>query len=160
MGYEGGSLVDLFRESTTEPPTTRLLHRVANDAGEAMTAAAADATPKRTGEVASSWRTLEPVEVGTGTDRAVESGTTNPDYRARFLEYGTEAHLISPKTRKALVLPEGARAAAHHPGIQAHHMTSRAAAEVEASFDVIAADALHTWQREVEDAAKQHKGIE
>lgn len=133
--YRGGSLVDLVKQPTVGPPTRRLLHDVADAAADELTARARAHTPRRSGEVAASWRKLPVIEVANG----YESGTTNPHYVARFLEYGVEPHTISPKTRKALGLPEGARAAAEHPGIRAHNMTAKAATEVEAQFPALAA---------------------
>lgn len=120
-----------------------------------MTAAAAAHTPKRGGEVAVAWRKLPVTKVPDG----YESGTENPDYRARFLEHGTEPHEITPKRARALGLPNAPRGAAHHPGIKASHMTAKAAAEVEATLDVIAAPHLRRWAEEIEDNAAKHKGI-
>lgn len=84
------------------PPTERLLHDVADEAGDAFTERAA-ATPEKSGVTAQSWRKLPVVKVPGG----FESGTTNPHWLARFLEYGTEAHLIGPKTAKALGAARG-----------------------------------------------------
>lgn len=136
-----------------------MLRDVADSAGEAMTKAAAAHTPKRTGTVAESWRQLPVKRARVVGGSGYESGTENPHWVARFLEYGTEAHLISPKTRRALGLPEGPKGGAHHPGIRPRNMTAKAATEVEATFGELAAPHLSAWQAEIERNAKQHKGI-
>jgi hypothetical protein len=108
-----------------EPPTERMLHAVADDAGEVMTDAAKRATPKDRGVVAASWRTLPTEKVPSVMGDAYVSGTTNPHRVARFLEYGVEAHFIGPKTAKALGLDVGPRGGAHHPASARTHDRSR-----------------------------------
>lgn len=155
VGYQGGSLTEIF--SNMAPPTERMLHAVADDAGEAMNDAAKRATPQRSGAVRSAWRKLPTTKQPSTLGDSYESGTTNPHWRARFLEYGTEAHLISPKTRTALGLPEGPRAAARHPGIRAHHTTAVAAFEVERRLSLIAARHLSRWQSDIEGGASKSR---
>jgi hypothetical protein len=157
IGYHGGSLTDLISMENMEPPTERMLHAVADDAGEVMTDAAKRATPKDRGVVAASWRTLPTEKVPSVMGDAYESGTTNPHWVARFLEYGVEPHFIGPKTAKALGLDVGPRGGAHHPGIRAHHMTAHAAVEVEARLDQIAEPHLSDWQRRIEGGASKSR---
>ena len=153
MPYRGDSLLDLLGSDNTGPPTRRMLEAVADDAGEAMTDAAARATPRRTGEVAESWRTLPTVRRASTQGDEYESGTTNPHYVARFLEHGVAPHEITPKKAKALGLPDGARGSANHPGIRAHNMTAKAAAEVEERLPILAARHLRRWQSDIEGGA-------
>jgi hypothetical protein len=128
---------------------------LAQAGGDALTEAAERNTPRRTGELAEKWRTL-PVKV---TPEGAQSGTENPDYRARFIEYGVDAHDLRPRRAEALETPEGPRGGAHHPGHEGTHPLARAAAEVEAELPAVAQPALSKWAAEIERAAKNHPGI-
>ena len=156
MPYRGGSLVDLFKPATTGAPINRALRRIADEGGKDMTTFARRYTPKRTGRLADGWEQLPVHRVPNG----YRSGTTNRVWYAHLVEHGVEEHDIEPKTSGALNTPEGPRAGVHHPGTEGAHMLARAAEEVEAGFSLRAQPALSTWATEIEDAAKQHKGIE
>jgi hypothetical protein len=150
VAYVGlkGDLVALFAEEA-RAVTDQAVRQVAADAGEAMTRAAVAHTAKRTGNLASKWRTLSVERVAGG----YESGTENPDYRALFLEYGTDPHRLAPDDAQALDTPDGPRAAADHPGSRGQHMLARAAAEVEQALEAIAQPTLEAWAMSVERIA-------
>lgn len=129
---------------------------LAQAGGDALTERAERNTPRRTGELAERWRTL-PVKI---TPQGAQSGTENPDYRARFAEYGVDPHDLKPRSAEALDTPEGPRAGAHHPGHEGAHPLARAAAEIEAELPAIAQPALARWAAEVEAAARTHPRIQ
>lgn len=157
MGYHGDSLLDLLGTDNTVPPTERMLHAVADAAGDVFTEAAADATPEKSGTTKASWRKLPATKTVSTQGDAYESGTTNPHWIARFLEYGVEPHTISPKTARALGLPEGPRGGADHPGIRPHFITAHAAVEVEARLDQITAAPLARRQSAIEGGASKSR---
>lgn len=157
MGYrhDKGDLAALFDDAARRD-TRRAARRVAEDAGAAMTRAARAHTPRDTGRTAEQWETL-PVRKIVG---GYESGTANPSYIARFLEDGVDAHDLKPRGERgseALSTPEGPRAGARHPGTRGHHMTAKAAAEVEAELPAIAQPTLTRWAREIERRAQAKK---
>ena len=155
MGYvQKGSLTALF-DSKSVAPVGRA---IADNAGSSFTRLAAAATPKRTGRTAEAWEQI-PVhethtEAGLG---AWVSGTRNPHYVARFLEFGVEAHDVSPKGgddgAHAVSTPEGPRAHARTPGFGGVHMAERAAVEVEAALPAIAQPSLEAWAAALEASA-------
>lgn len=155
MGYRGGDLEGLFGESTTGPPTRRAMRDIADAGGRAMTDAAKRHTPVLTGRTRESLQQT-PVEKVVGGYR---SGVESHHWKARFIEHGVKAHDVKPKRKKALSTPEGPRAGAHSPGMAGAHMVQRAAVEVEATVDQIAAPHLEAWAAEVEAAASKHRGI-
>ena len=154
--YVGGDLSKMFTESTTDPPTRRMMRDVAEGIGEAWTEAARQHTPRETGRLASRWRTL-PVEK---TPEGYTSGTENPDFRALLVEYGVEDHTLRPRHADALDTPEGPRANAEHPGHDGAHMLAKSAHEIDATWPSIAQPHLSRWAADVERNAKRHPGID
>lgn len=155
MPYRGGDLQDLFRESTTGPPTQRAMRDITDAAGAEMTKRTKAHTPKRTGRTADSFEQT-PVTKMVGGYR---SGVESHHWKARLIEHGVKAHDLKPKRKKALNTPEGPRASAHAPGHAGAHMVAKAVVEVEATLEQIAQPALDGWAAEVEANAKTHKGI-
>ena len=159
--YRGGSLTDLFKAETTQPPTRNGLRDIADAAGAAMTEATRQHTPVKTGRTRDSWRQLPVRRVRHESGAAAyESGVTSSYYKARWLEEGTEPHRIEPKQAQAIDTPDGPRAGAEHPGTEPHYMTRKAAAEVEQALEEIAQPHLSKWAADIERRAKRHKGIE
>ena len=149
MGYRGGSLVDLFKEQTTQPPTRALLRAIADEAGAEIKRRAATNTPVDTGVTRSRWEQIPVRRVRHESGLpAYESGARNPHYKARWLEYGVEPHEI-----------EGPRGTVHHPGFAGKHMLAEAMSETEAALGTLAAPRLQAWAVEVEQRAKRHEGI-
>jgi hypothetical protein len=155
MPYRGGKLTSLAGSRTWGPPTRRAVMDLADAGGRELTDRAARNTPRESGHLARKWEQL-PV---TRTPDGAESGTTNPDYRALFVEEGVDPHDLTPRRAEAIDTPEGPRASADHPGHRGSHMLARAAAEVEAELPAIGAPALRRWADEVEERAARHQGV-
>lgn len=157
--YTGGSLVHLFSRQTTRGPTRALLHGVARDAAQAMRDSAVAHTPRRTGRTAAGWRIVGEREL---PDGSIESGIVNRAPLAHILEYGTDPHEIKPRHAEALDIPGAGepRASAEHPGTEGHHMTAKAAAEVEALLPGIGHLHATKWAEAIEANAAKHPGIE
>jgi hypothetical protein len=165
--YVGGRLAPWFRTG----PNDRFCERLAERGGKRFTEAARAMSPvgeyvdgRVGGRLKAGWREL-PVTRGIRMGRpSWESGTENSVHYAIYVENGT--CLWGPKHAKYLIVPRKpggwlrwidpetmepvfARVV-HHPGIKPQHITQRAAAAVELSFDSMAAPLLKEWAREVE----------
>jgi len=155
MSYSGGSLTSLFSFATTQPPTRRMLRDTTDDVGKTVTARTKELTPMVTGKTRDSFHQIPTHRVVGGYESGVESSF----YLARLLDAGIAPHTISPKKKKALSTPEGARANVRHPGVRGRHMVANALAEAEAALPTIAEPHLQTWAAEVENTARGHEGV-
>jgi len=159
LGFEGGSLVDLFKEETTAAPTDRLLRDVADDAGRQMTALAKANTPAYTGRTRESFEQIDVSATIDRLEKGYRSGVGSHYWKARLLEYDIAPHDLKPRRKKALRTPQGPRASAKHPGQGGTHAVARAAAEVEATWAALADVHLRAWAASVERNAKKNDGI-
>jgi hypothetical protein len=146
MPYIGESLLDLLGTDKTGPPTRRLMRDVADAAGAAMTAAAKQHTPVRTGRTRDSLQQVPVHPVPGGWASGVESSY----YKMKWVESGVKAHELRAKKKKALSTPEGPRASAQSPGHAGAHPIAKAAVEVEATLERIARPHVEAWAQEIE----------
>ena len=174
--YYGGKLAPWFRTGPTKKFCIALAHR----GGERFTEAARAMTPVGEyvdghigGTLKAGWRTL-PVTPGVRMARPTyESGTENRVEYAWYVENGTG--LWGPNHAKYVIRPRKpggwlrwidpltmrpifAREV-HHPGIRPQHMTTRAAAAVEVTFDRMASPLLRIWAHETESQNRSLGGL-
>ena len=148
--YVGESPQGLVTDSI-ERATKNMMRDIATQARDVMHTTAAASTPVRTGVVRESW-IQEPIAEGRdeeGRDR-IEAKVSNSHWIAPMLNYGTEAHEIDPKQRRAELTPEGPRRRSHVSGIRPHHMIEHATSVAGAVIEPISYEQRTRWKLEVE----------
>jgi Bacteriophage HK97-gp10, putative tail-component len=134
-----GDLPSLFAQDGVPP----LLRQVADLGGARFTELAAAHTPVDTGELAEGWEQLPVERIGYGGEPAYQSGTENSTWYSHFIEYGVDPHSIERDDGGVV----------EHPGHEGAHMTTKAAAELEETLDLIAEPLLQAWARAQEARA-------
>lgn len=95
----------------------KVLEDAVLEGAEEIRAETARRAPRKTGALAQSIeKKVTKIEPGRVT---VQVGPDRKHFYGLFLEFGTQAHEITPKNKKALRLPEGIYASAEHGGIRA-----------------------------------------
>ena len=153
-GYIGESLEALVTEATMA--ATHALERdIVETARDVLFTTAQAATPVgKTGAVRNSWLP-QPIWPH-GPDRW-QATVRNDHWIAHLLNYGTEAHEIDPKRKRAETTPEGPRASAHVRGIRPHHMAEIACETTAQVIEPMTYPARQRWKREVEFAISRAK---
>jgi Bacteriophage HK97-gp10, putative tail-component len=138
-----GDLVALFDQDGVPP----LLRQVADLGGARFTELAAAHTPVDTGELAEGWAQLPVERIGYGGEAAYRSGAENSTWYAHFIEYGVEPHTIERDDGGVI----------EHPGHEGAHMTTKAAAELEETLDLLVSPHLGAWARAQEARASAER---
>ena len=155
IGYQGGRLQDL-----TDPLlATESAAEQADAGGEFLKKRAAELTPRLTGVTASKWRRSDVKRRRQGKTNVFRVDVENPYYKANWLEYGTKAHRIDPKTGDAVNIPAGPKDSVEVRGIRPRHMLATAAAEAEVKIEPLTLPARERWAAEQERLAKSRRGI-
>jgi len=123
--YHGGDLQDLFRDGTVEPPTRRLLHDVADRAGQFMTAAAKAHTPIASGRTRVSFEQLPVQRVRVLGETGYQSGVKSSYWKAVMLENNIKPHDVAPKRGRAISTPHGPAPAPTTQASKAHTPSAR-----------------------------------
>ena len=150
--YIGESLAALA-DAAVKEATDRCARRIAQQGQSTMHHAAREATPSRTGAVRESWIAHE-IRHDAGV---YEARIENDHWLAHLLQYGTEAHEIKPKHRRAISEAIGPRGGAHVRGITPAWMTEKAALETEATIQESTLSIREEWAKEVESAIETAK---
>ncbi len=153
VGYVGESLQALVSEATFEALHT-VEREIVEQARVTMYDAARAATPARTGAVRHSWLP-QPIWPH-GPDRW-EARVTNDHWLANILNYGSEAHIIRPRRKRALTEQIGPRADAHVSGVQPHHMAEHAIEAVRYTINETTFVAQERFKRDAEFAIQRRK---
>jgi hypothetical protein len=153
LHYVGDSLTALVPESV-ERLTHSLMRDICQTGRDVMFDTARASTPiGRTGAVANSWL-AEPIE---HHGERYETKIRNDHWLAHLLNYGTQAHEIRPKVRRADLTPLGPRAGAHVSGIHPRHMVEHAVDVAAATLDPLTYSARERWKRDSEQAIQRAK---
>ena len=143
--YVGESLTSLVTHEV-RAATDRLQDDIARRAQLTLYDTAREATPSRSGKTRDSWLAMPTRH----EDGRREARVSNDDDVAFWLNYGTEAHSIAPKDKRAVETPLGPRADAHVAGIEPHHMVEHAAEAVARTIAETSLPARERWRQEVE----------
>jgi hypothetical protein len=151
--YIGDSLQSLVPDDLIDA-TYDLMEDITHTARSVLFDTARAATPVgRTGAVRESWLASPVSREG---DRFTTS-VFNDHWVANFLNYGTQAHEIDPKAKRADLTPEGPRRRAHVRGIRPHHMIERATETLREVIEPMSYRDRVEWKYRAEQAIERAK---
>lgn len=158
MGYEGGSLADLFDPG----PTRRAARELADLGGDTLHEFVVRNTPIDSGNLRSSWARVPTLPGVRGTNPTYESRVVTEVEYAPYVEHGTG--LYGPEHRKYLIEPrhpggmlrwmsggqEHFARRVWHPGSPGAHMMAAALAKTEVEWANRTGSVMERWKRATE----------